>query len=281
MTFDYPGCAVHYELEGPADGAPILMLHGFGCELALMRGCMEPAVRAAGVQDRFLRVYLDLPGHGQSAGADLSLASTDAILDCALALQDHVAPGRPFAVVGESFGGYLALGAIARLGERVTGAQLLCPLTVDDLAARQTEPLALIRRDNAFLASLSAQDRQSFLQLAVRADEPTWRRFSTEEASGFARANPAFLTAVDERYPLSVDVDATLAARPFAGPALVVCGRQDAMVGYRDQLRLLPLMPRATFAVLDVAGHNLQLEQPELYTALAADWLRRLCAAIG
>ena len=47
MTFDYPGCAVHYELEGPADGAPILMLHGFGCELALMRGCMEPAVRAA------------------------------------------------------------------------------------------------------------------------------------------------------------------------------------------------------------------------------------------
>ena len=84
---------------------------------------------------------------------------------------------------------------------------------------------------------------------------------------------------MDERFPLGVDIDATLAERPFEGPSLLLCGRQDAMVGWRDQQRLLGLMPRCTNAVLDVAGHNLQLERPELFDALTADWLRRVLLA--
>jgi len=31
------------------------------------------------------------------------------------------------------------------------------------------------------------------------------------------------------------------------------------------------------FAVLDVAGHNLQLEQPELFGTLVREWLQRVC----
>ncbi len=34
--------------------------------------------------------------------------------------------------------------------------------------------------------------------------------------------------------------------------------------------------PRATFAVLDTAGHNLQIEQPQVFNALASEWLDRL-----
>lgn len=48
------------------------------------------------------------------------------------------------------------------------------------------------------------------------------------------------------------------------------------MVGYRDQLRLIQHLPRCTYAVLDISGHNLQFEQPELFTSLTADWLTRL-----
>ena len=279
MRFEYPGCDVNYELEGPADATPILMLHGFGCELALMRGCMEPAIEGAGHADDFLRVYVDLPGHGASAHADRSLAASDELLRCVLALEQHVAPDRPFCVVGESYGGYLALGAVATLPERILGCELICPLSVNDLAARDCEPGGVIEGDDAFLATLTPEQRESFLQLAVRADEPTYERFRDEEAPGFAHADTAFLDAVDERFPLGVDIDATLAERPFEGPSLLLCGRQDAMVGWRDQQRLLGLMPRCTNAVLDVAGQNLQLERPELFDALTADWLRRVLLA--
>jgi pimeloyl-ACP methyl ester carboxylesterase len=63
---------------------------------------------------------------------------------------------------------------------------------------------------------------------------------------------------------------------PFAGPALILTGRQDDITGYADQYPLLPHYPRATFAVLDVAGHNLQIEQPDLFYALVSEWLDRV-----
>ena len=50
----------------------------------------------------------------------------------------------------------------------------------------------------------------------------------------------------------------------------------DDSVGYLDQFELLPHYPRASFAVLDVAGHNLQIEQPALFDALMLEWLDRV-----
>ena len=34
--------------------------------------------------------------------------------------------------------------------------------------------------------------------------------------------------------------------------------------------------PRAAFAVLDGAGHNLQIEKDQVFTALVRDWLNRV-----
>ena len=61
----------------------------------------------------------------------------------------------------------------------------------------------------------------------------------------------------------------------FDRPSLILTGRQDDSTGYLEQFALLPHYPRATYAVLDVAGHNLQLEQPELFGALVREWLQR------
>ena len=51
------------------------------------------------------------------------------------------------------------------------------------------------------------------------------------------------------------------------------------MTGYEDQYALLPHYPRATYAVLDIAGHNLQIEQPELIGVLIREWLERISRA--
>jgi pimeloyl-ACP methyl ester carboxylesterase len=48
------------------------------------------------------------------------------------------------------------------------------------------------------------------------------------------------------------------------------------VVGYRDAARLVENFPRATVAILDRAGHNLQIEQQRLFEALAAEWLDRM-----
>ena len=65
-------------------------------------------------------------------------------------------------------------------------------------------------------------------------------------------------------------------APAYATPTLILAGRQDATVGYAGVWRLLEHYPRATFAVLDRAGHGLVYEQVGLVTALMAEWLDRV-----
>ncbi len=45
---------------------------------------------------------------------------------------------------------------------------------------------------------------------------------------------------------------------------------------YHDTYALLDSYPRATFAVLDRAGHMLALEQKSLFRALVNEWLDRV-----
>ena len=63
---------------------------------------------------------------------------------------------------------------------------------------------------------------------------------------------------------------------PLSAPALIVTGRQDAVVGYRDAWSIIENFPRATFAVLDRAGHTLEVDQQPLFRALVNEWLDRV-----
>ena len=71
--------------------------------------------------------------------------------------------------------------------------------------------------------------------------------------------------------PMHPDPD----ARPFQGPAAILVGRDDALVGWRAQRSLIDLHPRATFAVVADAGHALIHERPEIIGAVLDDWLDR------
>lgn len=47
-------------------------------------------------------------------------------------------------------------------------------------------------------------------------------------------------------------------------------------MGYRDARATREHYPRATFAVLDRAGHNVHIEQSQLLNALVHEWLDRV-----
>lgn len=62
----------------------------------------------------------------------------------------------------------------------------------------------------------------------------------------------------------------------YEKPVLLLGGRQDTCVGYQDLLNLIEDYPRATVSILDAAGHNLQIEQPELFSELVKNWIKRV-----
>ena len=73
------------------------------------------------------------------------------------------------------------------------------------------------------------------------------------------------------KYGLSVEPRARLEV-----PTLIVTGRQDTMTGYADAWSLLADYPRATYAVLDRADHDLPVDDQGLYQALVIDWITRM-----
>lgn len=122
MEADVGGVAVHYVEHG--SGTPVVALHGAGVDHREMAGALEPVFH-----DRpgYRRVYPDLPGMGRTPVPDW-FRGTDDVLDLVLGLIDAVAGEEKFAVVGHSFGGYLARGVAARRPDRVAGLALICPL---------------------------------------------------------------------------------------------------------------------------------------------------------
>ena len=83
---------------------------------------------------------------------------------------------------------------------------------------------------------------------------------------------PTRCAGIEEGYALTRD------RRTAVSPArrLIVAGRQDAVVGYRDAERFADRLPQATFAVLDGAGHHAHVEREHVVDALLGDWLERV-----
>ncbi len=260
---------MYYEEYG--EGTPILMLHGYYPDHRLMAGCMEAVfTRRSG----YRRIYPDLPGMGKTA-ADKSVYNSDTMLDTVLEFIERVIPGGNFLVAGQSYGGYLARGVVARLKPRVEGALFLCPMIVPNHAERDLPGHTVLYRDVAFLSTIKDEDNKDYFEMAVVQNKKTWERYRQEILPGVRLANTAYLEDIRRTgYGFSFDLDAEEAI--YKKPVLLLTARQDKSTGYRDAYKILEHYPRATFAVLDRAGHNLQTEQPALFEALTEEWLDRV-----
>ena len=155
--------------------------------------------------------------------------------------------------------------------DQVVGLALIAPVVQPDISRRTLPESAVCERDDALLAELDDADRREFTALAARQTQATWRLFQTYALSGIRAADQAAMQRLGAHYALDADPDTR--AGEFTGPALVLTGRQDHVVGYQDQLDLVRAWyPHATYAALDGAGHNVHLDRPEVCHALLRQW---------
>jgi pimeloyl-ACP methyl ester carboxylesterase len=260
------GVQVHYVEHGPGDGPVIVLLHGFTPDHRLMTGCFEPVFAT---RPQWRRLYLDLPGMGLTRAPE-HFRSTDDVFETVRVAVDALASGS-FAVAGESYGGHLARGLVAAQPERSTGLALVCPMVVAPHAERDVPPHQVLVRDEACAA---LPPRGEFTEVAVVQTEETYRRTQEEVVTGIEIADGAALDRIRADWAGSFPREPV--GTTYTQPTLFFLGRQDSSTGYRDAWRLLEHYPRATFAVLDRAGHNAQIEQPGLFAALVHEWLDRV-----
>jgi pimeloyl-ACP methyl ester carboxylesterase len=209
---------------------------------------------------------------GQTPGPDW-ITNQDQVLDVVLAFIDKVMPGQRFVVVGVSYGGFLARGVVYRRAAWIDGLLLTVPMVRADPAARRLPPKTTLVADPEFGAQMEAAGAQGYIDLAV-VQGPEVVEWAKARMAVVQMADHAFLGRLEEAKGFSFDVDRL--AEPFTGPTLILTGRQDHACGYRDAWDLRESYPRATFAVLDRAGHLIGLEQGELASALTREWLDRV-----
>jgi len=238
--------------EEHGQGRPIVFLHGWTMNRRLEIADYEPIFAG---RSGWRRIYPDLPGMGRSVAH--AIDAQDDMLATLLAFIERVLPGERFVLAGTSLGAYLARGIAARLRPRVGGLLLRVPCIVPDTARRTLPPADVTAQMPGYVAAAEPKMRE-LVEPAIAASAP----FVPE-----MRLDP-------KRYAFSFDLAA--AEKSFAGPVLIIAGRQDTTVGYRDAWDILESYPRATFAVLDRADHVWPVEQPNLLAALVDDWLTRI-----
>lgn len=261
---------IHYKVYG--EGRPLVIIHGYGIDHQSMTGCMEPLFT-----DRkgWRRIYPDLPGMGLTKGKSW-LYNSDQMLEVINTFIDTVIPGECFTLCGYSYGGYLARGVVHNKRAMIDGIFLLCPVIDANHSNRNLPQHTCLVKDEAFFDDKNGNICYiEFESYAVVQNQYTWERNLAEMQAGVNLADQDFLDHLAKKgYSYSFDVDDL--PLPFEKPALLLTGRQDSIVGYRDAWKITKNYPRCTYAVLDCAGHILQIEQSKLFNAMVHEWLDRV-----
>lgn len=264
-SYYYNDTVIKYESIGA--GIPILFLHGWGMDRRIMTGSFEPVFEDWSLC--YKRIYIDLPGMGNSVAGE-GIKTSDDMLDLLYHFVSDVI-GSEVILAGESYGGYLARGFVNQYRSMVKALILLCPLMYSGCRRGQVETLCVMDRDEEFLQTLTKEQYDSFTYMNVMLTKPVWKLYERDILPAIELQDRHFLDHVLDG-AFSFDVDELDA--PFTRPCLILVGKQDTEVGYKDQFGLIRNYPNASYCALNRAGHNLQIEQPKLFRSIVKNWLK-------
>ncbi len=261
---------LHHVVIG--NGRPVMLVHGAALDHRHMVETFEPIFEEC---EGWQRIYIDMPGHGKSPARETINTQLD-LLNAVMDFATTTFPGQPMALIGESRGSLIAQGFAYLRPELVEGLLLITPGGSPNGPPGRIPKHQTLMPDPALLAEFGESERAGPEILVVHK-----REIFEKRRRAILPAIPLHDTAQAARVLKAFDFPFDLAAPDdrFDKPSLIVSGRQDSWSGYADAVDWLPTYPRATFALLDTAGHALVWERPEVFRALTLDWLSRMVKA--
>ncbi len=259
MYWCYEDLQMYYETAG--DGIPVLMLHGYYVDHHIMSGCLEPVLDQEECSG-YKRIYLDLPGMGKTKGVSW-IKNADILVDVLVHFVQDVIGIQQFVLASESYGGYLARGIIRACSSQIFGSLFICPCIIPDYESRILPEFQVMERAD-MQEYAPEKDYNDYAESMVVQTPKTWQRYETEVMTGVNVADSMFLQEFQQNgYAFSYEVDQT--QEPYRFPAIFFAGRQDDCVGYRDACGILQNYENSSFLVLNQAGHNLQIDQEDVF----------------
>jgi pimeloyl-ACP methyl ester carboxylesterase len=181
-------------------------------------------------------------------------------------------PFERFALAGLSMGGYVCMEIMRQAPQRVSGLALLDTRAVTD------PPEETQRRQDLVRLAQTARTFQPVTRLMLpllmhpsrQQDESLVQTVSDmAERVGvgiYLRQQQAVMSRPDSRSDL----------KNVRVPALVLCGRQDALTSLAQHEDMAALIPGAELVIIEDCGHISTLERPDEVSAALRAWLGRI-----
>lgn len=248
---DINGVHLHFTDTGNPKGKPVVLMHGWGCEVktvASIAAALEPTRRV---------INIDLPGHGKSSEPPLlpdgkpwgvmEYAELVGILIRTLGLE------KP-SLIGHSYGGRLAI---------ILGAQIPVEkiALVDAAGIKPKRPLKYYWKVYSFKTMKKVLP---YLVGRKKADRIIEKRRAKSGSADYRNASPMMRMVMSR----SVNQDLRHLLPEIKAPTLLVWGENDTATPISDARLMEKLIPDAGLVSFKGAGHYSFLDNPGQFKAV-------------
>ena len=236
------GCRLHYELDGPDEGPPLILLEGRGGDIPGWRRNIPH------LASRYRVVAYDFRGNGRSDKPH-GKVSMNTFVDDTVGLLDHLGVSSAH-VYGQSFGGMVAIEMALLRPERVRSL-VLAATHAGRRRASSVGSRGRVPKDRPHLALYSE---------AFAREHPD----HVAEDLRVGSQNPQPLHASRRQWQVVEAWDAWDRLGELHVPTLVLHGTEDRMVAVENARRLAEGIQGAKLVLLEGAGHVYHSEQPDV-----------------
>lgn len=208
-----------------------------------------------------INTFVDAPNHGESQGISLTLQETgDELADIAF--------GK--ILVGYSMGARMALHAAIQHPYAMTGLILVSGTPgIEDDAERE----ARVQADEELASRIEMIGTSAFIQEWIRQPLFAKSKFSDEEIQDRCKNTPTSLATSLRTCGTGQQESLWSQLQEIKIPVLLICGTRDEKF-VEIAKRMNQMISGSTMRIIDKAGHNAHLDQPEDFAQVVNWWLQ-------
>lgn len=254
--FDAGDVRLHYRVDGPADGAPVVFANSLGTDMRLW----DPILPL--LPDGLRIIRWDKRGHGLSTVPSGPYSMGALITDCERLL-DHLQV-KECVFVGLSIGGMIAQGLAAKRLDLIralvlsnTGAKIGNPALWD-------ERIAAVHANGVECLADAVMERWFAAEFRAKPELELWRNMLVQQADdGYAGCSAAIS---------GTDFYTTTSGLRL--PTLGIAGSEDGSTPPDLVRETTDLVPGSQFHLIRRAGHLPCVEQPQEFAQVLGDFLK-------
>jgi proline iminopeptidase len=252
------------------EGLPCLVMHG---GLGFDHSSLHPWLDPLGEQIHL--VYYDHRSNGRSGRPPQETLTFEQFCSDADALREYLGFEK-VAVLGYSFGGFIALEYALRYPERLSHLILLDTAPAFDYGE---EIEANARRKGATPEQLEAldaavDDEAEFWDLLKRIEPLYFHTFDADLAERVLGKTIVCVEAADAGEALTEEWDLTLRLGEISAPTLILVGRDDFITPPSQAKIMHERIPNSELVIFERSGHFPHVEEPEAFFAAVRGWLK-------